>query len=374
MSDLVEVHGNRDGTAVAGHVEHLMIPGPCRLDPDDAELLGAPIQPHYGPSWSAYLRQVLDDLAALLGAARTYVLPGSGSAGLDAALFNLFEPGQRVLVVDSGYFGDRLKAMAGAHGLQVRVAPCVPGRPADPHRVAELLPGCDGLLVTHVETATGVRHPVAELAATARAAGAVTLVDAIASAGGEHVDMTRMGIDALVTASQKGLGGAAGLAVVALTEAGRQRVESRSRRPPTWYLDLATWDEAAVDSPDWEPTPVTMPTSLIQVLGSSVRRIRATGIRTWTERQGRLAADCRHGVRELGLRVPAPEEHAANLVVVVADPRADAIRARLADAGIMVAGGLSPFADGAFRIGLVGRAASAGMVRTLLREIARALR
>lgn len=362
------------GTAVAGHVEHLMIPGPCRLDPADAELLGGPIQPHYGPLWAAYLGQVLDDLAALLGAARTYILPGSGSAGLDAALFNLFEPGQRVVVVDSGYFGDRLKAIASAHGLEVRTVACVAGRPADPDRVAEVLPGSDGLLVTHVETSTGVRHPVEQLAAAARAAGAVTLVDAIASAGGEHINMARMGIDALVTASQKGLGGAPGLAVVALSDSGRQRVRSRPRRPPSWYLDLATWDHAAADSPDWEPTPVTMPTSLIHVLGSSVRRIRTTGAEGWVDRRRRLAGECRAGVRELGLHVPVPEEHAASLVVVVQDPRADVIRARLADAGIMVAGGLSPFDAGAFRIGLVGDTATGAMVGTLLHEIARALR
>ena len=357
-----------------GGVAHLMIPGPCRLDPADEELLGGPIQPHYGPRWSAYLRQVLDDLAALLGAAHTYLLPGSGSAGLDAALFNVFEPGQRVVVVDSGYFGDRLMAMARAHDLEVRVAPCPPGRPADPGRVAELLPGSHGLLVTQVETATGVRHPVRQLAAAARAAGAVTLVDAIASAGGEHIDMARMGVDALVSASQKGLGGAPGLAVVALSDSGRQRVRSRSRRPRSWYLDLATWDRAAMESPDWEPTPVTMPTNLIHVLGNSVRRIRSCGIEAWIDRRSRLAGECRDGVRRLGLHVPAPEEYAANLVVVVRDPRADVIRARLAEAGIMVAGGLSPFADGAFRIGLVGRAATGAMVGMLLREIARALR
>ncbi|MEV0899216.1 aminotransferase class V-fold PLP-dependent enzyme [Actinoplanes sp. NPDC049802] len=362
------------GTAVAGHVEHLMIPGPCRLDPADAELLGGPVQPHYGPPWAAYLGRVLDDLGALFGAARTYLLPGSGSAGLDAAVLNLFEPGQRVVVVGSGYFGDRLAAIASAHGLRVRVVPCVPGHPVDVDRVAELMPGSHGLLVTHVETSTGVRHPVERLAAAARAAGAVTLVDAIASAGGEHVDMARMGIDALVTASQKGLGGAAGLAVVALGEDGRRRVRSRSRRPASWYLDLATWDHAAAESPDWEPTPVTMPTSLIHVLGSSVRRIRTAGATAWIDRRRRLAAECRAGVRRLGLSVPVPEEHAASLVVVVRHPRADEIRAHLAGAGIMVAGGLSPFDGGAFRIGLVGRTATASMVAVLLGEIERAVR
>ncbi|WP_370967206.1 alanine--glyoxylate aminotransferase family protein [Amycolatopsis sp. cg9] len=352
-----------------------MIPGPCRPDPDDELVLGEPVQPHYGPGWVPQLRQVLDDLTALLGARRTYLLPGSGSAALDAALFNLFEPGQRVVVVESGYFGRRLVAMARAHGLEVRIAAVEPGRPVNPRWVADLVRDCHGVLVTHVETSTAVRHPVAELAAVAHAAGAVLLVDAIAAAGGERIDMARMGIDALVTASQKGLGGAAGLGVVALSDGGRERVLSRSCRPPSWYFDLLTWDAAAAESPEWEPTPVTMPTSLVRVLAASVHRIRETGADAWISRRAALATECRAGLRRLGLRVSAADECAANLVVVVRDPRADAIRAHLArTAGIMVAGGLTPYPEQeAFRIGLVGRTATAPMVERLLHEIGEAL-
>lgn len=356
-------------------VEHLMIPGPCRLDADEQEVLGRPIQPHYGARWVPLYRRVLDDLAGILGARHTYLLPGSGSAGLDAALFNLFEPGQRVVVVDSGYFGSRLMAMARAHGLDVVTAPCVPGRPVDPTRVAELLPGSHGVLVTHVESSTAVRHPVAELAGLARDAGAVILVDAIAAAGGERIDMTRMGIDALVTASQKGLGGAPGLAVVAFTDRGKQRVDSRSCRPPTWYFDLARWDSAVAECPGLEPTPVTMPTTLVEVLGSSVARIATVGIDSWLDRRELLAVECRAGLRRLGLRVVADDEWAANLVVVVADERADAIRAELgANAGIMLGGGMPPFEDNVFRVGLVGRAGTDTMVKMLLEELREVLR
>ncbi|OLF11288.1 pyridoxal-phosphate-dependent aminotransferase family protein [Actinophytocola xanthii] len=362
-------------SAWAAH-EHLMIPGPCRLDPDDEEILGRPIQPHYGAHWVPRLRQALADLSALLGSRHTYLIPGSGSAALDAAMSNLFEPGQRVVVVESGYFGARLAAMARAHGLVVATVPCEPGLPVDPRRVAEVLPGSDGVLVTHVETATAVRHPVRQLAELAHAQGAVILVDAVAAAGGEHIDMTGMGLDALVTASQKGLGGAPGLGVVALTDRGRDRVHSRSCRPPTWFFDLLTWDRAARESPDWEPTPVTMPTNLVHVLASSVARIHAVGAQAFLARRAALAAECREGLRRLGLAVSAPEECAASLVVVARDPRADRIREHLGrNAGIMVAGGLTPYAEHeAFRIGLVGRAASGPMVELLLHEIGEALR
>jgi alanine-glyoxylate transaminase/serine-glyoxylate transaminase/serine-pyruvate transaminase len=183
-----------------------------------------------------------------------------------------------------------------------------------------------------------------------------------------------MGIDALVTASQKGLAGAPGLGVLALTERGRQRVASRSGRPPSWYLDLATWDQAAQESPDWEPHPVTMPTSLVRVLASSVRRIRAAGIDTWVDSRERLARECRTGLRRLGIQLTADDEWAANLVVVAAHPRADAVRTQLAErAGIIVSAGLPPFADDALRIGLLGRNATSPMVAELLSEIETAL-
>jgi len=361
-------------TSVApGQFEHLMIPGPCRLDPDEEAILAAPIAPHYGAAWMTIYAKVLDDLAHLLGAEHAYLLPGSGSAGLDAAVFNLFEPGQTVVAVDSGYFGSRLVEMARVHGLDVRVVPCVPGLPVDPALVAEQLPGAHGLLVTHVETSTGVRHPVELLAKLAHDAGAVIMVDAISAAGGEHIHMAHMGIDALVSASQKGLGGAAGLAVVALTAGGRDRIRARSTPPPTWYLDLTRWDHAARECHGMEPTPVTVPTTLIQVLGSSLARIRAMGVDTWLREYEQLAADCRAGVRELGLRVAVPDEYAANMVVVVTDPRADAVRARLAANGIMLGGGLRPLEDNTFRIGLVGRSASPDMVKMVLQEIGQAL-
>jgi alanine-glyoxylate transaminase/serine-glyoxylate transaminase/serine-pyruvate transaminase len=353
-----------------GEISHLMIPGPCRLPPRELAVLGRQIQPHYGPAWTADFTAVHQDLALLLGADHTYLLPGSGSAGLDAALFNLFEPGQRVAVVDTGYFGSRLIAMARAHGLEVRVVPCEPGRPVNPERVD--LGGCDGLLVTHVETATAVRHPIEQLAALAHEAGTVLLVDAIAAAGGEHIDLRAMGIDALVSASQKGLGGAPGLAVVALTESGKQRADARSIRPPTWYFDLARWERAATED-DWEPTPVTMPTNLVHVLASSLRRIHATGRENWITQCAAVRADCRDGLRHLGLDVVADDEHAANLVVVARHHRPAELRARLLDTGLMIAAGLKPFEGDTFRIGLVGTAATQQMIDMLLHEIERIL-
>lgn len=352
---------------------HLMIPGPCRLDPRDAEILGRPVRPHYGAGWVGAFRTAIDDLSSLLGAGHVYLMPGSGSAGLDAAMFNLFEPGQRVVVPDSGYFGRRLIEMARVHQLDVRVVPCVPGRPVEPGRIAEALPGCHGVALTHVETATGVRHPVEQVASLARENGALTLVDAVASAGGERIDLEATGVDAVVTASQKGLGGAPGLAVVALGSGGHQAVNARSTRPPTWFYDLARWDAAAIESPDWEPTPVTMPTGLVLALAGSLARMRDAGFDVWLDERAAVAQHCRDGLTNLGFEVVGAAGHAARLVVVALGATADQTRQRLArDHGIMIAGGLVPFEENAFRVGLVGAGGTREMVDLLLDRISEA--
>ncbi|MGJ9423277.1 pyridoxal-phosphate-dependent aminotransferase family protein [Aeromicrobium sp. CF3.5] len=351
---------------------HLMIPGPCRLDPRDSEVLAQPTRPHYGAGWVTAFRSVLTDLSVLLGAAHVYVMPGSGSSGLDATLLNLFEPGQTVVVADTGFFGQRLIEMARAHGLTVRVAAVEPGLPVDIARVEQLLPGCRGVIVPLVETATGVRHPVEKIADLARSHGALTVVDAVSAAGGERIDLTNTQVDAVVSASQKGLGAAPGLAVVGLGEHGHRAVLARSSRPHTWFYDLARWDEASLD--DWEPTPVTMPTGLVLALASSLSRMREGGFDRWLAERAEVAQLCRDGLRALGFDVVEPQGHAASLVVVALSPRADEIREKLAGDGIMIAGGLTPFERDAFRVGLVGMDGTRQTVEMLLARIAEAIR
>lgn len=350
----------------------LMIPGPCQLRPEELAILGRPVQAHYGPAWAARYHATMASLGRLLGAAVVHLLPGSGTAALEAALVNLLRPGQRVVVPDTGYFGRRLAALAAAHRIAARLLPVPAGQPADPDWVARHLHQADGVLVVHVETSTGVRHPVAEIASAARAAGAVCVVDAIASAGGEHLDVGAMGIDAAVTASQKGLGAAPGLGIVALDEQGHARV--RASRPRTWYLDLTRWEQARVDDADWEPHPVTMPSNLVEVLASSVERILGEGLAAWIGERAELARYLRGRLGELGLPVVAPDAHCANLVTVARCADADRVADHvLRHHGILVARGLAPLAHGVLRVGLVGGTASVEMVDRLAAALGSAL-
>jgi alanine-glyoxylate transaminase / serine-glyoxylate transaminase / serine-pyruvate transaminase len=352
----------------------LMIAGPGELHEEDLAVLGSQVIAHYGDLWTSFHTHAIDELGSLLGAQDPpYLIPGTGTACLDAAVGNLFEPGQRVVVVDTGFFGIRLRQIAEAHRLEVTTVPVEVGAPAAPERVADAVPGAHGVLTVHVETATGVRHPIEEIARAAHGAGAVCMVDAIASVGGELCDVDGMGIDALVTASQKGLDAPPGLGILALGSGGRERVEARSVRPETFYLDLKTWDRYREEWGTWHPHPVTMPSNLVLALCASLGRILGAGLEAWVAERADLAKRCREGLRVLGLE-PVPQAGAeANLVVAAWADDPAAIQTHLLEHGIMISGGLEPTMGKAIRVGLMGRTATTEMVDRVLSEVAKAL-
>ncbi|MEO3780396.1 aminotransferase class V-fold PLP-dependent enzyme [Micromonospora sp. B11E3] len=344
----------------------LMIPGPGALHDDALEILGSPLLAHYGGDWPRIHADLVDAVGALLGCTGPYLLPGTGSAALDAALFNLFEPGQRVVVPDTGYFGARLVDMARAHRLDVVRVPVPVGDPVPLDPVADALSrGAHGLLCVHVETSTGVRHPVAELAALAGPDVAV-VVDGIASAGGEALGVDDLGADLVVTASQKGLDGPPGIGILAPSARGRARIAARPDPCRSWYFDLRRWEEHRAHDPA-EPHPVTMPTTALIALLTRVREALRTGLPERVRRRAALARRCREGLARLGHRPVPADGHEANLVVVAwaADPDGLADRV-LRRAGIMVARGLGPTEGRAVRVGLVGRNATERMVDRLL--------
>ena len=344
-----------------------MIPGPGALSDDVLAILGTQLMAHYGEIWPSIHAEVVATVGKVLGCHGPYLLPGTGSAALDAALFNLFEPGQQVVVPDTGYFGERLVEMAQAHGLAVARVPVEVGAPLSVERVADALSrGADGLLCVHVETSTGVRHPVEALARVAADVGAAFVVDGIASAGGEEVSVEELGADAFVTASQKGLEAPPGIGVVALSQRGRERIESRSSPCPSWYFDLRRWERHRLEDA-WEPHPVTMPTNLLVALLVSAERILDEGVDHVVRRRAELARRCRRGLADLGLELVPAAGHEANLVVAAwaDDPAALAERAERR-AGITISRGLGPTEGRAIRVGLVGRFANEASVDRLL--------
>lgn len=363
--------GGEDLAALLAAQPELMIPGPGPLTDEGRRILASPLLPHYGGGWPALHADVVAAVGRVVGCTDPYVLPGTGSMAIDAALFNVFRPGQRVVVPATGYFGDRLAEMARVHGLDVVEVPVPVGSAVDVDRCAGALrAGADGLLVVHVETSTGVRHPVEALAAAAREAGAVIVVDAVASAGGELLDVDGWGVDAAVTASQKGLEAPPGLGVVALSERAREGMLGRTDPCPSWYLDLRRWEHHRRHDA-WEPHPVTMPTTALLALLASARSILDAGLPAWVARRAALADRCRDGLAALGFEPVAEPGRGANLVVAAWCDDPAAVAARVAErAGVTIGRGLGPTEGRAVRVGLIGATATEAHVDRVLAALA----
>ncbi|MGZ4103848.1 MAG: pyridoxal-phosphate-dependent aminotransferase family protein [Actinomycetota bacterium] len=352
----------------------LMIAGPGQLHDDDLAVLGEQVIAHYGDVWVSLHSQTVDAMSELLGCADPpYIIPGTGTTCLDAAVMNLFAPGQTVVVARTGFFGERLHEVAEANRLTVVPVEVPLGEPADPAALAAAAKKNDaqGILLTHVDTSTGVRHPIAEVARAAHDVDVTVLVDGIASIGGERCDVDGWGIDCLVSATQKGMEAPPGLGILALGTRGRAIVETRSERPPSWYLDLKRWDWYR-ENWSWHPHPVTMPTSLVLTLLSSLRRILDHGVDAWVAERARLAQRCRDGLASIGLEPVARADVQANMIVAAYADDATTIVPFLLKEGIQISGGLAPLAGKTIRIGLMGRTANEQMVDRVIEAIARA--
>lgn len=352
----------------------LMIAGPGELHEEDLAVLGRQVIAHYGDTWKAIHNETVAAMGELLGTTDPpYLIPGTGTTCLDSAVANLFEPGQKVVVPNTGFFGSRLIEVARAHHLEVDELPVEVGDAVDPETVVGRARDADGVLMVHVETATGIRHPIGDVGGALAGTDALLMVDGIASVGGELVNVGRDGLDALVTGTQKGLEAPPGIGIVALGPRGRARVDGRSEPPSSWYLDLKRWDWYRAEWPH-HPHPVTMPTNLFIALASSIRRILDEGIESWVGRRSDLAKKLRQGLADLGLEPVAPAGYEANLVTAmyVEDPAA-VVKYLAESEGIMISAGLAPIATQVIRVGLMGRTATEEMVERVVTGVAKAL-
>lgn len=350
-----------------------MIAGPGELHEEDLAILGRQVIAHYGDTWQALHEQAVDVLGTLLGAADPpYVIPGTGTTCLEAGVVNLFDPGEKVVIINTGFFGIRLREIAMAHRLEFVEVPVAPGEMLDLDKVADAAKGADGVMSVQVETATGTRLPIEEVAKVANDAGALYMVDGIASVGGELIDVDEMGIDVIVTGTQKGLEAPPGLGVIAFSARAREVIESRTEPLGSWYLDIKRWDWYRKEWPH-HPHPVTMPTNPVLATLSSVQRILEVGLEAWVGRRADLAKRLREGLNNLGLSPVAPAGFEANLVTAAWADDPNKIIGYLLEHGIQVSAGLEPTTGKVIRVGLMGATATEEMVERVIGLVADSL-
>ena len=337
--------------------QNLRVPGPTPLPAEVREAQAAPMIDHRGSEFGEMQREITASLAQLIGTrGDVLLLTGSGTGALEAAIVNTLSPGDRVLAVTIGSFGDRFAKIATAFGAEVDRFEVPWGEAADPAALAEHLaarPAYRAVLLTHNETSTGVTNPLRELVAAVRNAPGdpLALVDGISGLGAMPFEMDAWGIDLVVSASQKAWMGSPGIAIAAVGE--RAWAANEAARMPRVYWDLAearTWAEKG-------QTPWTPAVSVLFGLRIGVRRLMAEGREGTWARHAAIAAAVQAGLESLGLRlVAAPQDRSATVTAAWLPeglewaPFNAAMRAK----GLVVAGGQGQWAGRILRFGHMG--------------------
>jgi len=336
---------------------NLRIPGPTGLPPSVREAGARQMINHRGPEFAAMLGRILDGMKPFFGTTSDVaMLTSAGSGGLEAAIVNTLSPGDRVLGVSIGSFGDRFAKIAGIYGADVTKIDVEWGRAADPGVVAEALrarPGYRAVLLTHNETSTGVMNPIGVLAEAIRDASpdSLILVDSVSGLGAVPFEMDAWGVDVVVTGSQKAWMAAPGLAMIAASERGWAATETA--KMPRFYLDIRTHRESAAAG----QTPFTPAIAVVYQVDEGLRLMQAEGMTGVFARHEACAAASRAGLRALGFELLADDAVASKTVTAALLPEGhewkpfnSAIKAH----GVVLAGGQGKLTGKIFRLGHLG--------------------
>lgn len=329
--------------------------------------MGEPVLSHLDPDVVATLDRVRDGLGRLFQApadALTIATSGTGTSAMEAVIANLVGEGTRVLVVVTGYFGERLVEICRRYGAVITRVDVEWGRAADPQAVREALAagGADIVACVHGETSTGVLNPVREIAEVAHAHGALVLVDTVTTLGGHPVDVAGWGLDAVYSCAQKGVGAPSGFSPLAFTEAARARkVPCRS-----FYLDLSLLEDYWVRRKYHH----TLSSSMLFALREALAMIDEETLPARWARHERHHLAFARGLAAIGVELlPPAGERLWTLNAVRVPAGVDEARVRqrlLREYSIEVGAGLGPLAGRIWRVGLMGASSSQVLMVTLL--------
>ncbi len=359
----------------------LMIPGPINFDPAVLRAQSAPTAGHTAPEFIARFGETLEMAKSVFQSpsGTPFVVAGSGTLAMDMAACNLVEPGERALMVSTGFFGERMSAILERYGAQVTTLRADAGKVVASDAVAENLARLRPKLLacTHVDTSTGVASAVRALAQLGRAHNALVIVDGVCSIGGMEFRQDDWDVDLALTAPQKAIGVPPGLALLVASPRALQAFQARKTPVPNYYADWGNWLPVMQAYLERKPAYfATPPVNLIYALHEGLRQILHEGADARIARHKELSDAFKAGVSAMGLRqVPAQPEIAATTMSAVYFPTGvDAkLVGKIRERGVVVAGGIHPaIRDQYFRVGHMG-AVSAADINATLGAIAGAL-
>jgi alanine-glyoxylate transaminase/serine-glyoxylate transaminase/serine-pyruvate transaminase len=360
-----------------------MVPGPSNLHPRVIQALIDPLVGHKDPTFL----EALEETAALLREvfqtrnSATFALPASGGSAMEAALVNVLEAGDSVVIANAGFFAQRMVDIcARLPGVNVVVVSGAWGAPIERERLVDAVRQHRprAVAVVHGETSTGVEHPLDDVAALAAAChdhDAVLVVDAVATLGGLHLPVDELEIDICFSGSQKCLSAPPGVAPITISERALRTIARRRTPVTSWYLDLKLHARL------WSAEHAyhhTSPVLSVYALREALRLVLEEGL------PARIARHCLHanalsaGIEALGLDQFARADCRMPSVVTAVAPTgvsAKFVRQQLLDElNLEIGGGLGEYADSMWRIGVMGYSAQRANVMLLLTGLEQALR
>jgi aspartate aminotransferase-like enzyme len=336
---------------------NLRIPGPTALPPSVRTAGARQMINHRGPEFAAMLGRILDGIKPFFGTTSDVaMLTTAGSGGLEAAIVNTLSPGDRVLGVSIGSFGDRFVKIAGVYGADVTKLDAEWGYAAAADEIRERLrgmPDTKAVLLTHNETSTGVMNPIPDLTAAIRheAPDALILVDSVSGLGAVPFEMDAWGVDVVVTGSQKAWMAAPGLAMIAASPRAWKAMEHA--RMPRFYLDLRAHREAAAGG----ETPFTPAIAVVYQVDEGLRLMHEEGAEAVFARHEACAAAARAGLAALGFDLFADERYYSRTVTAASVPDGldwKSFNGKLKTRGLVLAGGQGKLKGRIFRLGHLG--------------------
>lgn len=352
----------------------LLIPGPVPLHPRVLEEFAKPALPHYGDAWVRAYGETTSLMRYLWSApnARVFPLAGPGHAGLESLTYTFLRPGDRVVVVSNGFFGDRIRDVLSTHRLKTEVveSPWGHGPDLDGLRAALKQP-TKAVAIVHNETSTGVTNALEPIVEAAHAVDAVVLVDAVSSLGGIPLHISDLGIEAAFSASQKCLAAPAGITPIVVSPSLWERTDPDGI--DGWYLNLFTWDRYATEWGNWHPTPTTISSNLFYAFHRSLLLVKEEGLEARFARHAKMACRLREGLMTLGFTPLAATELLSNTVTCMAPPSGVDPNTLVKDLrvkhGIYISGGLGPLRGRTIRIGTMGTQAEPDVIDRLLEAV-----
>ncbi len=350
----------------------LMGPGPSDVHPRVLKAMATPLVGHLDPDFLEIMNETREMLREVYQTKNelTIAISGTGSAGMEAVLVNLLEPGDKAVVCINGYFGERMADIVKRCGAEPIILNAEWGTIVEPDEVKKVLADIGKvklLAIVHAETSTGVRQPLEEISRLVKEAGALFVVDAVTSLAGIPVETDKWQIDAIYSGTQKCISCPPGLSPVSFSEAAREVMTQRTTPIQSWYLDMkmlgSYWGQERFYHH-------TAPISMSYALHEALRLVLEEGLEERFKRHKLHSKALVAGLEAMGLEmVVAPEYRLPELNSVYIPEGIDDVKVRkalLSDYGIEIGGGLGKFKGKAWRIGLMGYSCSRDNVMLLL--------